>query len=157
MSQGWFNGVHSNYKHHTYSRHTCCLEHTDTTPHLWPHSPWRRLILRTWSWDLLHRRSTGLGLVLADRNPADRAGMDGSHQQRNDLMDTDLREGQRKNHLASFFMFSVILLCCDLFGSVASFRYCLKCECKLHNVKVFLSAEWVGKYLFPLSSPQIPQ
>lgn len=59
--------------------------------HLWPHSPWRTQILHTWSWGLLHRGSTGHGLVLAGRSPARRAGMGGTHHQKSDQLDTDLR------------------------------------------------------------------
>ncbi len=107
------------------------VTHTDTKPHLWPHSPWRRLTPHTWSWDLLHRGSRGLGLVLAGRSPVDRAGMDGTRQQRNDLLDTDLRKGQKK---ITFLYFA--LLCHSL--NLSSF-----CLCKTLFNKTLWSARWI--------------
>lgn len=159
MPQGWFNGVHSNYKPHTYSRHTV-------------HAVWNTQTQRLtfgltvpegdWSFVLGHETSSA-----GEAEDAAWFWLVGT--QRTELAWTEAvsremtrwtltwGEGQRKNHLASFFMFSTILLRCDLFGFVACFRYCLKCECKWHNVNVFLRAEWVGKYLSHLGSPQIPQ
>lgn len=59
-------------------------------------------------------------------SPVDRAGMDGSHQQRNDLLDTGLKEQQRKKHLIHY---------CTSIGLDKYFKnkYMFKCLDKIVN------------------------